>query len=200
MLDIDLGTYPYVTSSSTTVASIFSGLGINPKKVNCVAGVLKAYTTRVGEGPFPTELHDDVGSGIRKRGVEFGTTTGRPRRCGWLDLVLAKYTNMLNGYDYFNLTKIDILTGLQKLKIAISYSIDGKELPGFPSNLDDLARVEVKYVEFDGWTEDISQCKSYNQLPANCRAYVEFVEQELGVPIKWIGVGPQREAMITRDV
>ncbi|CAH6419224.1 Adenylosuccinate synthase [uncultured virus] len=200
MLDIDLGTYPFVTSSSTTISSIFSGLGLNYKKLDCAVGVIKAYTTRVGEGPFPTELENETGERIRRIGGEFGTTTGRPRRCGWLDLVLVKYTHMLNGYDYLNLTKIDILTGLDKIRVATGYFIDGKQLPGFPSNLDDLAKVEVEYKEFDGWTEDLPMCRTYDELPANCRAYIEFIENEVGVPIRWIGVGPQREAMIIHDV
>jgi adenylosuccinate synthase len=200
MLDIDFGTYPFVTSSSTSVSGVFSGLGLSPNKLNCVVGIVKAYTTRVGQGPFPTELEDATGERLRSVGVEVGTTTGRPRRCGWLDLVIVKYTHLINGYNAINLTKLDVLSGLEKLKIATKYSYQGKELPSMPACLDILAKVDVTYVEFDGWSEDISKAKKFEDLPPNCQKYVNFIETSVGVPIRWIGVGAGREDLIDRSV
>jgi len=161
---------------------------------------VKAFTTRVGDGPFPTELHDQLGEKIRAIGHEFGTTTGRPRRCGWLDLVVVRYTSLINGYQYLNLTKIDVLTGLGKLKIAISYSHHGKKLSSIPGNLQTLSEVDVEYVEVDGWSEDISNVKRFEDLPVNCQNYVKLVEDQLRIPVKWIGVGAGRDDMIERDV
>jgi len=198
MLDIDFGTYPYVTSSSTSVSGVFSGLGLSPNKLNCVVGIVKAYTTRVGGGPFPTELEDETGQKLRSVGVEFGTTTGRPRRCGWLDLVIVKFTHIINGYNLINLTKLDVLSGHPTLKIATKYSYQGKELPSMPASLDVLANVEVTYQEFEGWNEDISKVQNFEDLPINCQKYVNFIETFLGVPIKWIGVGAGREDLIDR--
>eukprot|EP01098_Paradermamoeba_levis_P011140 TRINITY_DN4739_c0_g1_i1.p1 TRINITY_DN4739_c0_g1~~TRINITY_DN4739_c0_g1_i1.p1 ORF type:complete len:428 (+),score=165.64 TRINITY_DN4739_c0_g1_i1:58-1341(+) len=196
MLDIDFGTYPFVTSSSPGLGGAVTGLGIPPSKINSAVGIVKAYTTRVGEGPFPTELLDEVGQKLREIGGEFGTTTGRPRRCGWLDLVVVKYTHLLNNYNYLNLTKLDVLTGFKKLKIGVAYKHNGKVLPSMPADLPVLAAVTVDYIELDGWDEDISKAKKFEDLPANCQKYVKTIEQLLNVPVKWIGVGPQREEMI----
>jgi len=198
MLDIDFGTYPYVTSSNPTIGGCLTGLGISHKLLGDVVGIVKAYTTRVGEGPFPTELKDPdpIGATIRKVGHEFGTTTGRPRRCGWFDAVIVQYSNMLNGYTSLNLTKLDILSGLSEVKIAVGYKYQGKLLPTVPENLDVLAQVEVVYETLPGWSEDIANCTKFSELPANAQRYVKRLEQLIGVPIKWIGVGPARTAMI----
>ncbi|KAH3756077.1 adenylosuccinate synthetase [Pelomyxa schiedti] len=196
MLDIDYGTYPFVTSSHPTIGGVFTGLGISPNKVGSVIGVIKAYTTRVGEGPFPTELLDATGDLIRKVGHEFGTTTGRPRRCGWLDLVVMKYSCVINGYTSLNLTKIDCLTGIPTLQVAVAYVIDGKEVTLFPATSEELSRATVVYRSYPGWTEDISTIRAFDQLPENCRNYIKMIEAFLGVPIKWIGVGGDRYAMI----
>jgi len=198
MLDIDFGTYPYVTSSNPTIGGCLTGLGISHKLLGDVIGIVKAYTTRVGEGPFPTELKDPdpIGTTIRTIGHEFGTTTGRPRRCGWFDSVIVQYSNMLNGYSALNLTKLDILSGLSDVKIAVGYKYQGKLLPTVPESLDILAQVEVVYETMPGWNEDISACTKFSDLPVNAQRYVKRLEELVGVPIKWIGVGPARVAMI----
>ncbi|KAF7782854.1 hypothetical protein Agabi119p4_2230 [Agaricus bisporus var. burnettii] len=199
MLDLDFGTYPYVTSSSTTIGGVCTGLGIPPKMIGKTIGVVKAYTTRVGGGPFPTEQLNDIGVHLQEIGREFGSTTGRRRRCGWLDLVVLKHSCWINGYDTFNLTKLDILDQLSEIKVAIAYKIDGKELDGFPADLDILDRVEVEYVTLPGWKSSIADTKTYEDLPDNCRKYVEFIEDHIGVPIEWIGVGPERESMVKKE-
>ncbi|XP_006461460.1 hypothetical protein AGABI2DRAFT_205248 [Agaricus bisporus var. bisporus H97] len=199
MLDLDFGTYPYVTSSSTTIGGVCTGLGIPPKMIGKTIGVVKAYTTRVGGGPFPTEQLNDIGVHLQEIGREFGSTTGRRRRCGWLDLVVLKHSCWINGYDTFNLTKLDILDQLSEIKVAIAYKIDGKELDGFPADLDILDRVEVEYVTLPGWKSSIANTKTYEELPDNCRKYVEFIEDHIGVPIEWIGVGPERESMVKKE-
>jgi len=197
MLDLDFGTFPYVTSSTPTVGGCFTGLGISPKKLNDVIGVVKAYTTRVGEGPFPTELTGKEGNTLRESGHEFGTTTGRPRRCGWLDAVVLKYSNRINGYTAINLTKIDVLSGFDELKIGVEYSgPDGKTIPSVPASLDTLSKVVVKYETLPGWKENISKCTKFSELPVNCQKYVRRIEELVGVPVKWIGVGAARTAMI----
>jgi len=200
MLDLDFGTYPFVTSSSTAIGGVCTGLGIPPKKIGTVIGVVKAYTTRVGGGPFPTEQLNDVGKYLQSVGAEVGVTTGRVRRCGWLDLVVLQHSTRVNGYDAFNLTKLDVLDGMKEIKVGVGYTLDGKEMEGFPANLDLLERpgFEVKYETLPGWSEPIIDIREWNQLPANCRSYVEFIEKFLGVPVKWIGVGPGREAMIAK--
>lgn len=197
-LDIDFGTYPFVTSSSTSIGGVLTGLGIPPTAIGNVIGVMKAYTTRVGMGPFPTELHEEIGHHLQEVGVEYGVTTGRRRRCGWLDLVMMRYSCLINGYTSLNLTKLDVLDQLKELKIAVGYVVDGKELPSFPADLEVLAKVEVQYKTLPGWQQDISKAKTWEELPENCRNYVEFIEQFLGVKIEWIGVGPARESMIHR--
>lgn len=196
MLDLDFGTYPFVTSSNPTIGGCITGLGISHNKLGDVIGVVKAYTTRVGEGPFPSELHDEVGEDIRKRGGEFGTTTGRPRRCGWLDTVVLKYSCLINGYTSLNITKLDILTGLKDIKIAVSYEYDGVTLDYFPANLDLLANVKVNYEILPGWSEDISKCTDYQSLPENAKKYLIRVQQLVNTPIKWVGVGPSRDSLL----
>lgn len=196
MLDLDFGTYPYVTSSSTTIGGVCTGLGIPPKYIGSTIGVIKAYTTRVGGGPFPTEQLNDIGVHLQEVGREYGTTTGRRRRCGWLDLVVMKHSCLINGYDSLNLTKLDILDDLKEIKIAVKYLVNGQELPGFPADLGVLEKVEVEYVTLPGWQSSIASTADYDTLPVNCKKYIEFVEEFLKVPIEWIGVGPGREAMI----
>lgn len=198
MLDLDLGTYPFVTSSSTSVGGVLTGLGLPPRALGRVLGVVKAYTTRVGGGPFPTEQLNDTGVHLQEVGREYGTTTGRRRRCGWLDLVVLRHSTLVNGYDSLNLTKLDVLDQLPEIKVATAYKLDGKELDGFPADLDALARVEVVYDTLPGWQASIEQARTWEALPPKCREYVEYIEGKLGVPIEWIGVGPGREAMIRR--
>jgi len=196
MLDIDFGTYPYVTSSNPSIGSVCTGLGIPPKFLKNIVGIVKAYTTRVGEGPFPTELKDDIGERIRKVGFEVGTTTGRPRRCGWFDLQVLKFTNRINGFSSLNLTKLDVMSGLKEIKIGIDYIYKGEKLRSMPSNLETLAEVEVQYETLPGWEEDISKIKNFKDLPENCRKYVLRLQELMGVHIEWIGVGPGRDEMI----
>ncbi|CEM06454.1 unnamed protein product [Vitrella brassicaformis CCMP3155] len=195
MLDIDFGTYPFVTSSSTVAGGICIGLGIPPTQIDCCIGVVKAYTTRVGSGPFPTELHDEIGKHLQEVGSEFGTTTGRRRRCGWLDMVMLRYSQCMNGFHSVNLTKLDVLTGIDQLKIAVAYKLpDGTVLPEgyFPAVLEELASVEVVYETMSGWTEDISQMTTFDQLPKAAQDYVVRIETLMKVPISWVGVGPDR--------
>ncbi|CCA74795.1 probable ADE12-adenylosuccinate synthetase [Serendipita indica DSM 11827] len=198
MLDIDYGTYPFVTSSNTAIGGVCTGLAIPPKQIGRIIGVVKAYTTRVGGGPFPTEQLNDIGETLQQVGHEYGVTTGRKRRCGWLDLVVLKYSTMINGYDVLNLTKLDVLDGLDEIKVAVKYQLDGKDLDGFPADLDLLGRVTVEYVTLPGWKSDISKATKFEDLPKKCQEYVEYVENFLGVKIGWIGVGPARDSMISR--
>ncbi|CAN6613779.1 adenylosuccinate synthetase [Trichomonascus vanleenenianus] len=198
MLDIDHGTYPYVTSSSTAIGGVCTGLGIPPSKINNVYGVVKAYTTRVGAGPFPTEQLNEVGEHLQTVGAEFGVTTGRKRRCGWLDLVVLKYSTLINGYTSLNITKLDVLDQLPELKVAVAYKHNGKTLDLFPEDLRVVEQVEVVYETLPGWSEDISKCKTYDELPENAKKYVEYIEEFVGVPVEWIGVGPGRDAMLTK--
>jgi len=200
MLDIDFGTYPYVTSSNPSVGSICTGLGVSPTKIRQVWGVCKAYCTRVGEGPFPTELLNKLGEHLRDVGGEFGTTTGRPRRCGWLDVPQMRYSTTINGFDALMLTKLDCLTGMDEVKIGVRYTYKGKALAGMPSNLKILSDVVVEYETLPGWKEDISGARRFEDLPEQAQAYVNRVEQLIGTPVKWIGVGPSREAVIEREV
>jgi len=198
LLDIDFGTFPFVTSSATTVGGVCTGLGIAPRFIGCVIGVVKAYTTRVGAGPFPTELTDSIGQQLRDVGHEYGTTTGRPRRCGWLDIQVVKYAALLNGYDSINITKLDVLTGLTEVKIGVYYKLKGRRLPHscMPASLEELGAVEVEYITLPGWAEDISKCTSFAQLPAAAKTYLKTVQDLAGVKVSWVGVGPDREDMI----
>jgi len=198
MLDIDFGTYPYVTSSNCTVGGALTGLGLPLQAFGEVYGVVKAYTTRVGVGPMPTEQLNEVGELLQTRGGEVGVTTGRKRRCGWLDTVLLAYTHLVNGYSAIALTKLDILDTLPEIKIGHKYiGADGKEIPHFPADMSLLEGVTVEYLTLPGWQCDTSACRSYDQLPANARAYVAQIERLVGVKVKWIGVGKSRSSMIT---
>ncbi|KAH0484547.1 MAG: hypothetical protein KVP17_004074 [Porospora cf. gigantea B] len=200
MLDVDLGTYPFVTSSSCCVGGICIGLGLPCQAVNQVYAVVKAYLTRVGEGPFPTELHDDIGAYLAKQGHEFGTTTGRQRRCGWLDVPMLRYTLTLNGVTAVNLTKLDVLTGLPTIKVCVDYQHqDGHLLPtaSWPASVEDFACLTPIFREFQGWSEDLTACRQMSDLPVAARAYVDTLQHLLGVPIIWVGVGPDREDMIS---
>lgn len=198
MLDIDHGTYPYVTSSNASVGGVIAGTGIGATKLTSVIGIMKAYTTRVGEGPFPTELTDALGEQIRQTGGEFGATTGRPRRCGWFDAVIGKYSVMINGFTEINLTKLDVLSGLPKLKIAIGYNLNGKKLTSFPADLNQLEKVKIQYLELPGWKEDLSGIKKFEKLPKNAQKYVQTIEKLIGCHVSSIGVGPLRTDMIFR--
>ena len=198
MLDIDFGTYPYVTSSNCTVGGVLTGLGIPAKAIGDVFGVVKAYTTRVGDGPFPTELTEEIGAGLQSRGAEFGVTTKRARRCGWLDLVVVKYTHMLNGYSALAMTKLDILDALDEIKIGVAYRHEGKLLDSFPAELTLLDKVQVDYVTVKGWKKDISGARTFHELPVEAQNYVRVVEENLGVPVRWIGVGKKRDDVIER--
>jgi len=198
MLDIDFGTYPYVTSSSPITGGACTGLGIPPASIGQTIGIVKAYTTRVGEGPFPTEDHGETGDKMRSIGHEFGTTTGRPRRCGWLDVVQLRYSHMINGLTDIALTKLDVLTGFHQLKIGVKYFLGDKEIPSMPAHIQDVAAVKVEYITMDGWLEDLSAIREYSKLPENARRYVEAIEKYLEVPITWIGVGPGREHIILK--
>jgi len=192
-LDIIHGTQKFVTSSSTVAGSACAGLGVGPTKVDNVIGVIKAYITRVGEGPLPTEQKNNVGEHLRKMGSEFGTTTGRPRRCGWFDLPLAKKSINLNGYTGFALTKLDVLGGLAMLKICTGYELDGRTIDYPPESSDDLARCKPVYAEVKGWDENISEVERLGELPDNAKKYIEFLEKLMGVNIEYISVGPGRK-------
>ncbi|EXK35183.1 adenylosuccinate synthetase [Fusarium oxysporum f. sp. lycopersici 4287] len=198
MLDVDYGSYPFVTSSSTTLAGIIGGLALNPKNITETVGVVKAYTTRVGAGAFKTEDIEEIGTKLQEIGREWGTSTGRRRRCGWLDLVVVKYSNSINYYDSLNLTKLDVLDTFETIKIAIAYKIDGEELDSYPADLEILNRAEVVYHEMPGWQKPTTNARTFYDLPRAARDYVEYIEKFVGVKIKYIGTGPDREAMIQR--
>jgi adenylosuccinate synthase len=242
LLDIDFGTYPFVTSSSTTIGGVCTGLGVPPRAIDNVIGVVKAYTTRVGHGPFPTELQNEgqdlddymeeyfgpeqelkrpghtkgsyvlkpgsqckVGEMLQEVGHEYGTTTGRRRRCGWLDIALVKYSALVNGFDSLNITKLDVLTGLKNIRIAIAYRnqrMTEVRLPRgyFPSHLEDLKEVVCEYETLPGWQEDISQCTSWEALPVNAKKYVLRIQELSDIPVSWVGVGPDRESMLKVNV
>lgn len=193
LLDIDFGSYPYVTSSNTTAGGVCVGTGIGPTMINSAVGVVKAYTTRVGKGPFPTELNDKVGDWIREKGHEYGTTTGRSRRCGWLDLVILKTAARVSGLTSFAVTKIDTLAGLEKLKICVGYKFEDKIIDYFPASLEDLAKCEPIYEEFDGWDDSIADARTYEELPENAKIYLKKVEEFTGVKTSIISVGPRRD-------
>jgi adenylosuccinate synthase len=195
-LDIDHGTYPFVTSSNPISGAACSGAGVGPDKLHHVIGIVKAYTTRVGAGPFPTELNDETGDYMQKRGAEFGATTGRRRRCGWLDLVAIRDSVRLNGLSSLSITKLDVLTGLERLKICIGYDLEGQRIESTPASLQSLARCSPIYEELPGWQEDISSVRERNQLPAETRAYLKRIEEITEVPLSIISVGPGREQTI----
>lgn len=212
LLDIDHGTYPYVTSSNTGLGGVFTGLaGLSPQSLSApgsnVVGVVKAYTTRVGSGPFPTELDAaispvdaDYGERLQRIGREFGVTTGRKRRCGWFDLVLVRYSAAVNCYTQLNLTKLDVLDEFDEIRVATGYKVDGTLLASFPADLDALegGKIEMEYKTFKGWNTQTTGIKTFAELPVQAREYIEYIEREVGVPVKWIGTGPKRSDMIVR--
>ncbi len=197
-LDIDHGTYPFVTSSNVSIGGIFTGLGVSPKSLNHIIGIAKAYTTRVGMGPFPTELEDALGEQLRKNGGEYGATTGRPRRCGWFDAVVVKNTVDINGVDSINLTKLDVLTGVETLKIAVKYKLDGKEIFNIPTTKKHSKNLEIEYLEMSGWTEALGGIRTFGDLPQAAQDYVLKIEELVGCPITSIGVGMDRDDLIFR--
>ncbi|MFC4766560.1 adenylosuccinate synthase [Effusibacillus consociatus] len=196
MLDIDQGTYPYVTSSNPVAGGVCIGAGVGPTKINKVIGVVKAYSTRVGDGPFPTELMDETGEFIRETGREYGTTTGRPRRVGWFDALVVRHARRVSGLDGMAITRLDILTGLKELKICTAYRYNGEVLKEFPTSLKVLAKCEPIYETLPGWTEDITGVKSYEELPANTRTYIEKIAEAAGVPLAIFSIGPNREQTV----
>ena len=193
LLDVDHGTYPFVTSSNPTSGGACTGTGIPPTKINSVLGIVKAYTTRVGNGPFPTELTNEDGEKLRKIGDEFGATTGRPRRCGWYDAFLVAYSQLINGVTSVAITKLDVLGGFEKIKVCIGYEINGKRIKYFPTSVEQLSAVKPVYEELDGWNEDISSCTSYKELPAKTKQYLDFISKHSGINIEIISVGPKRK-------
>ncbi len=196
LLDIDHGTYPYVTSSNSTVGGICTGLGIAPKKIDKVIGITKAYVTRVGNGPFPTEIKGELGESLRKVGKEFGATTGRPRSIGWFDALISKYAARINGFDAIIITKLDVLSGQGKLKICTGYKYKGKVIENFTTNSEILENCELVYEELDGWEEDISKATKYEELPENAKRYLKRIEKIVKVPICIVSVGPGRKQTI----
>ena len=196
MLDIDFGTYPFVTSSNTMSAGVCTGLGVAPNRVGKVIGIFKAYCTRVGSGPFPTELFDETGEEIRRIGKEYGATTGRPRRCGWLDLVALKYAVMMNGVSELIMMKSDVLNSFDTIKVATAYEIDGKTMDYFPFESNE--EVTPVYKEFKGWKSDICSVRNYEDFPAELKDYIAFIEQETGCPVRIISVGPDRSEIVIR--
>ncbi len=200
LLDVDHGTYPFVTSSNPSAGGAAVGSGIGPNKITRVIGILKAYTTRVGSGPFPTELLDEMGEHLRKVGGEVGVTTGRPRRCGWFDAVIGRYAVRVNGITDYFLTKLDVLSGLEKVPICVGYEVDGRRVDDMPMTQTDVHHAVPVYEELPGWFEDLSACRAFDDLPANAQAYVHRIEELTGAPVSAIGVGPGRDQTITRDV
>ena len=198
LLDVDHGTYPFVTSSNPTAGGAAVGSGIGPMRIDRVIGILKAYTTRVGSGPFPTELHDAMGEHLRKVGGEFGVTTGRSRRCGWFDAVIARYATRVNGLTDFFLTKLDVLSGLEKVPVCVAYEVNGRRSDEMPMTQTDVHHAVPVYQELPGWWEDISECRTFDDLPKNARDYVLALEAMIGARVSAIGVGPGREQTIER--
>ncbi len=196
LLDIDFGTYPYVTSSSSGSGGASIGTGVGPTKIDTVLGISKAYATRVGEGPFPTEISGELGEKLRQAGGEFGATTGRSRRCGWFDAFALKYAAQINGISWLAITKLDVLSGFEKINICVGYRYNGKELSSFPSNNQVLKEIDPVYEEMEGWKEDISEAKDISELPIQARKYLEKLEEITGVPIYTVSLGPSREKII----
>lgn len=196
LLDLDMGTYPYVTSSHPVSGGCCIGSGVGPTAINEIVGICKSYTTRVGKGPFPTELFDETGDYIRNAGGEFGTVTGRPRRTGWFDAVIARYAVRVNGLTEMVINKIDPLCGLPKLKVCVAYDFKGERITEFPANFADLNDCKPIYEEFDGFTEDITKCKSFDELPASVQNYIKALEDIIGCPVKMLGIGPGRDQVL----
>jgi adenylosuccinate synthase len=199
MLDIDHGTYPFVTSSSATSGGAVIGTGVPPTAISTVIGITKAYCTRVGEGPFPTEIHDELGEVIRKKGNEFGAVTGRPRRCGWIDLPLLRYSNMINGTGWLVVTKLDVLDELAKIPVCVGYKIDGKETEEIPAQDSGFKKIEPIYREFDGWQTSTEGIVDHDKLPAKAQEYLKFVQKETGAKIAMVSTGPDRDQTIWVD-
>jgi adenylosuccinate synthase len=201
MLDVDHGTYPFVTSSSPTAGGACAGSGIGPTRISKVIGIVKAYTTRVGEGPFPTELTDEHGEWLRKTGMEYGVTTGRPRRCGWFDAVIARYATRVNGITDYFLTKLDVLSSLDKVPVCVGYDVAGSRYDEIPMTQTEFHHAQPVYEYFDGWSDDISAARSFSDLPANAQAYVRAIEEMIGAPVSGVGVGPRRDQTLQlRDI
>jgi adenylosuccinate synthase len=198
LLDVDHGTYPYVTSSNPTAGGAAVGSGIGPTRITTVLGILKAYTTRVGSGPFPTELFDEHGEYLAKTGGEIGVTTGRRRRCGWFDAVIARYATRVNGITDYFLTKLDVLSSLQTVPVCVGYTVDGKRTDDMPMTQSEIARAVPVYEELPGWWEDISGAREFDDLPAKARDYVLRLEELAGAQVSCIGVGPGRDQTIVR--
>lgn len=199
MLDVDHGTYPYVTSSNTHPAEVAIGTGLPPVCAGYIMGVTKAYTTRVGGGPFPTELNDEIGNYLREKGNEYGATTGRPRRCGWLDLVALKYAVETGGIDGITITKLDVLSGLPEVKVCTGYKLRGKKVDVFPSSVEDVASVEPEYVSFQGWSEEeLKKVEDINSLPDTAKKYISFIEEFLGREVCAVSIGAQRNAFLLK--
>ena len=199
LLDIDFGTYPYVTSSHPLSAGVCVGTGVGPKVITNIIGVAKAYTTRVGKGPFPTELDDEIGDQIRNVGGEFGTTTGRPRRTGWFDAVIVRHSVRVNGLDSLAINKLDTLAGIPTLKVCVAYKKpDGTVTENFPATLEELEGCTPVYEEFEGFTEDVSKCKSFDELPEKCRKYIARLEELVGCHVSMVGIGPDRAQILER--
>ena len=196
MLDIDYGTYPYVTASHPVSGGVTVGAGVAPKKINKVVGVVKAYCTRVGEGPFPTEQLNEIGDKLREAGHEYGTVTGRPRRTGWLDACVVRYAGLLSGIDYMAITRLDILDGFDEIKMCVGYKIDGKSINEIPASLKVLAKVEPIYETFEGWKTDISKIRNYDELPVNAKKYLERMAEVTNIAIGIVSVGPNRDQTI----
>ena len=196
LLDIDYGTYPYVTSSNTTAGGVANGVGIGPNMITNAVGIAKAYTTRVGKGPFPTELEDETGEWIREKGHEYGVTTGRSRRCGWLDIVILKTSVRVSGLTSLAVTKIDTLAGLEKVKMCVGYKFNDEIIDYFPASLEDLAKCEPIYEEFDGWDESIADARSYEEIPETAKIYLKKIEEYTGARISIVSVGPKRDQTI----
>ena len=196
MLDIDHGTYPYVTSSATTAGGAATGAGVSPRRIDRIVGIQKAYITRVGAGPFPTELLDDTGERLRERGGEYGVTTGRPRRTGWFDSVVARYSNRINGFTDIVMTKLDVLSTFERIPVCVAYEVDGERVDEMPMSQSDFHHARPVYEEFPGWQDDISQARDFSELPANAQSYVREVERRSGARISALGIGPARDQII----
>jgi len=199
LLDIDHGTYPYVTSSNTIAGGACTGAGVSPRKINKIIGIVKAYTTRVGEGPFPTEIKEELGEKIRQKGGEYGATTGRPRRCGWLDLIVLKHSVRINGFTGIAITKLDILDGIEKLKVCVGYKYKDSIIEDFPKELQILQNCEPVYEELPGWKDSTAGIKDYEKLPENAKRYLQFIEDFLKIKIQIISTGQKRDEIIIRE-
>lgn len=199
LLDIDFGSYPYVTSSNPTIGGMLTGTGLSASDIGQVYGIIKAYSSRVGEGPYVTELLDETGDKIRELGHEYGTTTGRPRRCGWLDLVTLKYAKRVNGLTALSVNHLDTIGKFDRIRVCVAYDCDGTVTEDFSTNLEFLNRAKPVYREFDGNFGDISHCTTFEELPENAKAYIGFIEEYIGIPVKFIGTGAEREEMLVRE-